>query len=76
MRHNSTTFFAVAHRGFLKGGPYNYNQLCLMEKFFQMIKKGLHFESVPVLSIFLPKIQVTSRKKVFTLNLSRMFRIN
>ena len=60
---------------FLRGRvPYNHNQICLVKKFFKWLKKGFHFEPVPVLSIFRPKNLVMS--KDVTLNLSPIFRIS
>ena len=44
-------------------GAYNQNQTCLAENFFQVVKKGLHFESVSILSLFRPKIIVISEIK-------------
>ena len=37
----------MSYREFLKGGgSYNHHQIYLAEKFFQVVKKDLHFESV------------------------------
>ena len=53
-----------------------YAYYMLREKVFSSGKKGLCFESVPILSNFCPKNRVISNKKVFTLNLSLISRIS
>ena len=64
MSHHSATSLTVAYRGFLKGvGHTTTINYAYWKKFFQVVKKGLHFESVLVLSIFLPKILVISKRK-------------
>ena len=62
---NSVVFKSGVPRIFeRRKGAYNHNQICLVEKFFQVVakKKGLPFESVLVLLIFLPKNVVISKK--------------
>ena len=76
MSHNSARCLTVAYKEFLKGGIQLQSIMLIRGKNFSSGKKGLYFESVLVLSIFLSKIQVVCRKKVFTLNLSLIFRIS
>ena len=51
-----------------EGWAYDHNQIYLEEKFFQIVaKKSLRFELVSDFMIFLPKKEVFSKKRVFTL---------
>ena len=63
MSHNSATSLTVAYREFLKGGAIQLQSIVLSGKFFSSGKKSLQFESVSVLSIFIPEIPVISKKR-------------
>ena len=67
-------------RIFKRAGGIQPQSIMLSGKIFQGVKKGLYFESLSVLSIFLPENLVISlkkeKKKVYFLNRSLIFCIS